>query len=240
MYLANSKVAVIFGTLLVFVALFIQLSNVFASSGSLFFDYNLSGQNALMLVGEIVLLAVFLALYSAFVSIIVFSVRSEMSHVKIHFYLQKMLEKFALRLFWFYLALVLLLSALGILLIGAGVNVVAINLLFLLITVLLLFVPQAIVVDEKGLMQALYYNFEFIFSNLPAFLLVILLSAVILLIVPIIELYFDSFNYLGSFVSIAIVLLFVVPFIETLKTQLYMLKFGLVKAHHSFELKYKL
>lgn len=240
MYLANSKAAVIFGTLLVFVALFIQLSNVFASSGSMFFDYNLSGQGPLMIVAEAALLVIFLALYSAFSSIIVFSVRSEMSHVRMRFYLQEMLEKFALRLFTFYLILVVGLSLLGVILIGAGVNVFTINLLFLLITVFLLFVPQAIVVDERGLMKALYYNFEFIFSNFPAFILVIVVSAIILLIVPLIELYFDAFNYIGSLVSIVIVLLFVVPFIETLKTQLYMLKFSMVKARHSFELKHKI
>src|SRR3989344_7178942 len=123
LYAANTKVAVVFGVLLVFVALFIQLSNVFASSGSLFFDYNISSQGSLLLIGEIIALAVFLALYAAFVSVIVFSVRGEMSHVRIHFYIQEMLEKFALRIFAFYFLLVAVLSILGFLLLTAGASI---------------------------------------------------------------------------------------------------------------------
>lgn len=226
--------------LLVFVAVFIQMSNVFASSGSMFFDYNLSSQSIGLLALEIIALAIFLALYSAFVSVIAFSVRSEMSHVKIHFYVKEMLEKFALRLFAFYFVLVAVLSLLGVLFVSMGVQAGVMNLLFLLITVFLIFVPQSIVVDEKGLRKAIYHNFDFILTNFPAFILVIVVSAILLLAVPLVELYFDQFNYAGSMVAIAITLLFVVPFIETLKTQIYMLKFGMVKARHSFELKYKL
>ncbi|HIH21055.1 MAG: hypothetical protein J4478_04155 [Candidatus Diapherotrites archaeon] len=240
LYLANRKAALVFGILLVFVALFIQLSNVFASSGSIFFNYSIPEQGLAVLIGEAILLAIFLALYSAFVSVIVFSVRGEMSHVRIHFYLREMLEKFALRIFAFYFLLVAVLSILGFLLLTAGASIASINLLLLIVSVFLIFVPQSIVIDEKGLRRAVYNNFEFILSNIPAFILVIVVSSIILLAIPLVELFFDQFNYMGFLVSIIIVLLFAVPFIETLKTQLYMLKYGMVKAHHSFELKYKL
>ena len=151
-----------------------------------------------------------------------------------------MLEKFAVRIFVFYFILVVCLALLGVLLVNAGASPLSTNLLFLLITVFLTFVPQSIVVDEKGLLKAVYHNFEFILENIPAFFLVIAVSAAILLAVPIAELWFDQYNYIGSMISILIVLLFAVPFIETLKTQLYMLKFGMVKARHAMELKYKL
>lgn len=240
LYLANTKSAVVFGVLLVFVALFLQFSNVFASSGSMFYNYTFAGMDAIGVVAEIIALLVFLALYSAFVSIVVFSVRAEMSHVRMHYYIQEMLEKFALRIFAFYILLVFGLAAIGYLLVNAGVDVLAANLLMLAIALALLFVPQAIVIDEKGLRLALYHNFEFIAKNIPAFIMIVLVSAVILLVVPLAELALDSFWYSGGIGSIVIVLLFAVPFIETLKAQIYMLKFKMIKAHHYFEIKHRL
>jgi len=240
LYLANTKVAVVFGVLLVFVALFMQFGNVFASSGSMFYNYTFSGLGILGIAAEAIALIIFLALYAAFVSIVVFSVRSEMSHVRIHYYIQEMLEKFALRLFTFYLALIFGLAIVGFLLVSAGVSVIAVNVLLLIITLAFLFVPQAIVIDEKGLRMAFYHNFEFIAKNIPAAIMVVVVSAALLLVIPMIELFFDSYGFIGSIVSILIVLLFAVPFIETLKTQLYMLKFKMVRAHHYFEIRNKI
>lgn len=236
LYLANSKITVIFGILLVFVAFFTQYQNVFLSSGSIFFSYSLSNLTAGPLLIELMISIVFLTLYALFVTLVVFSVRSEMSSVKLHYYLQEALRKFAWKLAVFYLVAVIGLALIGTILVQAfGVSIFIVNAILLLLSLLFLFGPQSIVVDEDDIFESFQNSIEFMIKRPHAAVLTLLLSLALVIVVQFIELYLDQFQFVGGYISIAILLLFVVPFVEVFKTQVYMQKYDLVADLFEFE-----
>lgn len=236
LYVANSKVALIFGTLLIFVALFTPFQNVFLSSGSIFFSYSLSDMSAGPLIIELLFAAVFLGLYALFVTLVVFSVRSEMSSVKLHYYLTEALRKFAWKLAIFYLVSVIGLALIGMVLLQTfGVSIFAVNAILLILSLLFLFGPQSIVIDEDNIIESFQNSIEFMLKRPHAAILTLLLSLALVIVVQFIELYFDQFQFIGGYISVAILLLFVVPFIEVFKTQVYMQKYDLVADLFEFE-----
>jgi len=196
-----------------------------------FLDYNLLLTAPMVLLAEAVLIAFFLVFYSFFVSIIIFSVRKNLSKLKLQFYLHEMLQKFTLRIFAFYVAYCLLLFLLALGLVLAGINILLVGLALLVVSFLLMFVPQAVVIDEEGLRQALSTNFEFLLKQPKAFAKVAVIGAVLLSALQLFEFLLSQVSLLAPYVSLFLSLVFVVPFIEILKTYLYMMRFDLIKRH---------
>lgn len=236
LYVANSKIAVIFGILLVFVAVFTPFTNLFASSGSIFYAYTTGGLSLVEIAIEVAFAAIFLGIYALFVTLVVFSVRREMSAVRLDYYVSDALRKFAWKLFVFYLISIIGLAALGTILIQIfGVNVLLVNLILFVLSLLFLFGPQSIVIEEDDVFQSFQNTIEFMGKKPHSAILAILATFVLVAAVQFIELFFDQYQFIGNYVSILLLLLFVVPFTETLKTQLYMQKYDLVADIFEFE-----
>lgn len=228
-YRNNFKTALVFGLLLVFIPIAFFLGNVFIGSGTVFLDYNLSLANPLFLLGAIAFGVFYLLFYSFFVSIIIFSVRKDLSTLRFDYYLRDMIHKFAWKVFVFFLVFFLVLFFAGTILFLLNAPVIITALIMLIVSSALLFVPQAIVVDEESISSSVQRNFEFIAKNLSSFAYVFVTAIILLAIVQLIELGFDYFSYVGGYVSLLISLVFVVPYIEILKTYLYFMKYDLVK-----------
>ena len=236
-YKANFRTALIFALLLVFVPVFGLFHNIYLSSGSMFIDYNVQLADYLTLLAEAGLIALFLLFYSFFVSIIVFSVRKNLSKLKLQFYLHEMIQKFALRIFVFYLLFSLLLFLLTVALLAVGVDVRLAGLLLFVVSFLLLFVPQAVVVDEEGLRHAVLANFEFLSKHPKSFAMVAIIGAVLLALLQLLEFGLSQLTLLAPYVSLLIALVFVLPFLEIMKTYLYMMRFELIKEHEAAKRK---
>ena len=230
-YKANFKTALVFSLLLVFVPVFGFFQNTYLSSGSIFLDYGLLLLNPVALVSQVFLVALFLVFYSFFVSIIVFSVRKNLSKLKLNFYLREMLQKFTLRIFVFYslYCLLLFLLALGMLYFGFHMLFVAFALL--VVSFVLMFVPQAVVVEEEGLRHAVSTNFEFLRHHPKSFFLVFVIGALMLAVLQLVEFGLSYFSLLASYLSLFLNLVFVLPIVEIMKTYLYMMRFDIIKQH---------
>jgi hypothetical protein len=221
---------------LVFVFLFLLLPNTQVSAGTMIFDYSLAA-NPLILVLEAILLLAFIMFYSIFTTLVIFGVRKEMSAVKISYYLREMLQRFAWQVFGFYALLsfsFILIALVGIQL-GILIHPIlffAANGLMFVIALSLIFVPQAIVIDETDVAQGLANNFAFIKKNPGAFILVFFTGAILLGLVPLLEYAADTFFYAGRFVALVVTLLLIVPFLEIIKSHEYMERFELVKSTH--------
>lgn len=237
-YRENFKTALVFSLLLIFVPLFALFPNIFLSSGTIFLDYNLLNADLLALAAEAVLIALFLLFYSFFLSIILFSVRKNLSKVKLQFYMHEMMQKFALRIFAFFVLYCLLLFLLASALISFGVPLLIVGLILFLVSFALLFVPQAVVVEEEGLKHAILTNFEFLFKKPRAFLTVAVVGAVFLALLQILEFAIAQFTLFAPYISLLISLVFILPFVEIMKTYLYMMRFDLIK-HHEIARKSK-
>lgn len=227
----NFKTVLIFALLLVFVPIFGIFQNIYFSSGSVFLDYKLMLSSPFLLFAEIALLLLFLVFYCFFLTIIVFGVRKNLSKVRLQYYLHEMLQKFTLRLFVFFALYSLLLFLLALALVSLGIPVALAMIPLLLLSFVLLFVPQAIVVDEEGLRHALLSNFEFLMQQPIAFLQVTVIGIILLALVQLLEFALIQFTMLAPYVSLLLVLVLVQPFIEIMKTYQYMMRFELIKEH---------
>jgi len=230
---ANSKTVLIFALLLVFVPIFSIFQNIYISSGSVFLDYNLLLSSPLLLFGEIALLLLFLVFYSFFASIVIFGVRKNLSSVRLQFYLHEMLQKFTLRIFVFFALYCLLLFLLTLFLLSLGMPIALAAIPLLLVSFVLQFVPQAVVVDEEGLRHALLSNFDFLAQQPVVFLKVAVIGAVLLALVQLLEFALIQVTMLAPYISLLLVLVLVQPFIEIMKTYQYMMRFELIKEHEA-------
>lgn len=230
-YLANIKIAMAFVLLGVFVFFFVLFSNAFVSSGSVFFEYSLLKSGLLNSVFEIAIMLVYLLFFSLFLSVLIFAVRHDLNEVRMQHYLVEKLPKFVFTNFLFLLLFAMLAIAVSVLLLSVGVHVAIIAFVLLLVSIVFMFVPQSIVVDEERITNAVLNAVQFFFSNIRLSLAVLVISAALLFFIPLIEIGFDQFSFAGRFVSLLLVLVFVLPFIETLKTVAYLTKFELIKVH---------
>lgn len=228
-YKKNFTVVLTFGILLIFTVFFLQSANAFASTGTIFLNYTFLADFSLQSIIDFVLMVIFLLFFSIFSALMIFAVRKNLSQVKLHYYLTERIQKFGLQLFGFYLLYTLILLLLGTFLAAIGFNFFSIMSLLLIVSIFFSFVPQSIIIDEYNVPDAIMSNFEFIATNFLSFLFIIMISAIILAIIPIIEIGLDSYYYIGSLITLIIVTMFVIPFIEILKTELYLKKFSLIK-----------
>lgn len=219
-----------FGLLLVFVLFFMNFSSIFFSTGSVFFDYSFLQKPSIDLLLLFAGMLVFFFFYSLFVVLIVFSVRNHLSRVKTHYYLTEKIRLFALKYFVF-LCLSAFFSFLAWFFFGIflGVKILAFIAMFALFFVFL-FLPQAIVVDEQSLFSSIQNTIDFFSKNMPSNALVFFTTLVFFYAAVLSEFILNYFFMPGEFFSLLFLTVFVVPFIEILKTVYYMQKFGLVKS----------
>jgi len=226
-YLENFKLNLLFGVLLIFsfIALF---ENIFIGSGSIFLEYNIFSVDPIVLAVQLLSIIVFLVFYSLFLSFLIFNVRNKLNNVRMNYYLKEKLHKFGFALAIFFVLYFLVFFFFSSLLVFLSFPLLAVNFILLIASVLLLFVPQSIVIDEGKIFHSIQNSIEFLAKNPSTVFKVILMSVVFLLVLPLIEFLFDFIYLTGNYVSLLISLFFVVPFIEIVKTRLYMKKFGLV------------
>lgn len=230
-YRENLKLSLSFSILLVFVFFFLRFSNMALLNGTVFFDYSFSPLSWEVALAEVLAGLVFLAMYSILLTLLILAVRNDMSHIKVHYYLREMVQKFFVTVFMYFV----LLSALfvGLVLLGplVGIPLVWINLLLLILSLSFVFVPQSLVIDEKPIWEAVQTNWYVIGKNPLEFLLVIVISAVLVGVLPFIEGLVDAYVYVGRYITVLLMFVFIIPFLEILKTILYMNRFELVRGH---------
>lgn len=228
-YRANFVTVLIFLLLGLFVFVFSLFANIFLSSGTMFIEYNILASAPLQIFIQLVLAVVYLAFFSLFMVVMIFAVRQHLAKVKFDTYLKEKIPKFALELFEFFIVLSAIAFLAGLLLVSVGVPTVLVAFLLFLFTGLLFFVPQAIVIDEVSWTDGIRQALQFFFSNIGISLFILAVGVVLIAILPFIELFFDEFAFIGRFVSLLLALVFVLPFLEILKSVAYLNKFDLVR-----------
>ncbi len=230
-YRENLKLSLSFSILLVFIFFFLRFSNIALLNGTLFFDYSFAPLGWEVVIAEVIAGFVFVAMYSILLTLLLLAVRNDLSHIKVHFYLREMVQRFFLTVFLYFV----LLSALFVLLVTLGVwlnlPLVWVNVVLLIISLSLVFVPQSLVIDEKPILESISTNWYVIRTHPIDFLLVVLLSVVAVGVLPLIEALVDSVVHAGNYVTILLMFVVIIPFIEILKTILYMNRFELVRGH---------
>lgn len=230
-YRENLKLSLSFAILLVFVFFFLRFGNMSLFNGTVFFDYSFSPLSWEVVVAEAVAGVVFLAMYSILLTLLILAVRNDLSHIKVHYYLREMVQKFFVTMSMYFVLLSAIFIALVLLGTWLGLPIVWVNLVLLLLSISLVFVPQSLVIDEKPIWEAVQTNWYVIRQNFMDFLLVIILGTVLVGLLPLVEAFVDYYIYAGRYISVLLMFGFVIPFLEILKTILYMNRFELVRGH---------
>lgn len=229
-YLDNLQLSISFAILLIFAFFFLQFQNMALFSGSVFFDYSFAQLAPEVIIAQAVAGLLFLTMYAILLTLLILAVRNDLSHIKVHFYLREMVQKFFLTMAVYFVLLSVVF--IGLVLIGQllSLSVVWVNLVLLVLSLAVVFVPQSLVIDEKPIFESIRTNLYVIFSHPADFLLVVIVSTVLVGLLPLVEFVFDLLG-VGRFVSIILMFVVVIPVIEILKTILYMRRFELVRGH---------
>jgi len=164
----------------------------------------------------------------------VFAVRKDLSQVKINYYLNEKIHKFAYKYFKLLLIFTILAAIGSSFLINLGISIEIINLVLLIVSVSFLFLAQTIVIDEESLKSSILSNWEFILKDFRTFLFVIVLGVISVFLLQLIEFIIDYFFPSWKFcIIINSANFFLVPFLEVLKTRIYMHRFDIIKSYHS-------
>ncbi|MFH0955378.1 MAG: hypothetical protein V1777_04715 [Candidatus Micrarchaeota archaeon] len=213
----------------IFVGGFLFFPNFFLSSGTAFLEYQLFPASAFSWALELAAILLFLGFLSVFLSVMIFAVRQDLAKVKFDQYLQEKIPKFSLEMFEFFLVFSIVSFGAGVLLEGIGFPSIIVAFLLLVLSLLLFFVPQSIVIDEVGWVEGIEQSIHFLFKFSGLALFVIAIGLVLVALLPFVELFFDQFQFLGRFVSLFLLLLIVLPFLEILKSVAYLTKYELIK-----------
>ena len=229
-YKENFLVSVSFGLFLAFVFFASFFPDFSFTSASLFFLYNFSITINFLI--ELLLILVFLFVYSLFLTVLVFSVHHSLLNQRIESFLQKKFLKKTIKVFLFNLFLLLLSVPIYFVIQYNGTFLMPVLAILLFIHFLLMFTVQSIVVEQKKLSESMAESIEFIELNFTSALKVFFLTILLYTAAVLVEFFIDYFSgdlFVGRFVSIFLATLFVMPFFEIMKTYIFMLKFHLIK-----------
>jgi len=233
-YRANLKVIISFGILLAFLFLFVFFEQFFLSSGTVFLSFDFS---ILSIIG-IVLGLIFLYVFSFFVTLTVYSVKRDVQRMDFDTYWNFLMKKAAARIFIFYLILAIVLYIISS--IGLALGVVAISMIIsFVISMLLMYVPQSIILDEAKIFPAVIKSIEFWLANPLTSILIVVVGAILIFISIMIEFFFELFVLPGVGVSFIILLIGIVPFLEQTKSYAFVLKYSLIRETEVMHAKVK-
>src|SRR3989338_6394286 len=239
-YRHNFKTGLAFLLLLVFVLPFLYLHGFYFSSGSVFADYDFAKLGVAELVISLLTLLAFLFAYSVFLTLVIFAIRKRYSAVKVHYFLTEKIHKFSFKIFAYMITLLVLAWVLGWAWLNLGLPLPWLAGAWLLITMALMFVPQAIVIDEQDLPGSIQKALEFSLRHKRAFAETFLIGLALTLILVLLEFVVDYYFFVGRYAALLLSLVFVVPYFEGLKAIQYMHKFELVRrayGHHQLDRK---
>jgi hypothetical protein len=223
-YQNNIKVMLVFGVLFVFVILFLFFQQFFFSSGTVFITYN---ESILSVIG-LVLGLVFLYALSFFIALTVYSIKRDVQKMTFDTYWNELMKNAAVKIFIYYFFLAIIIYFISIVGLYFGFPIIATIIAFL-ISALLIYVPQSIILDEANLMRAVKESVSFFVNNFVLSVLIILIGAILLAVIFSIEFVLELVGLPGTIVSFVLVLIFLVPFIEQTKSYAFVLKFNLIK-----------
>lgn len=235
-YVRHYRVALAFAFMLVPAGIALLLSGraTFASAGTVFFEISPSQGVLFGALSWIIMLATLLLL-SFLVTIMVFAVRRDLSKATLKYDIREAVRRNTLSVFEFYVFVAFVLAVVGMLLTILSPSFLALVLfafVSLFLFVLFLFVPQAVVIDELGVRQAMLESVNFLKRQPKAALQVVVVAALMLAFGTLMEYLLDVLDVAllaGTMLNILYITIFVLPFTECMKSFIYMLKYDLIR-----------
>ncbi len=204
----------------IFLPNFVSLSAIFLRYGSIQAD--LGFWDALAIVSVFL---ISLALFSFALVLVNLAVKSQRTLKRVTHYEHEKIENNVAKLFTIFLAVFVLTLLVNLLLYDYQLNS-SLGLLFsLLITLAIIYVPQAIVVDDLGLTNAVYMSIGVIFRRYSYFLALIAIACGLILLNTQLFLELSRIVPPARYVAVLVNALVILPFLEVLKVEIYLSKY---------------
>jgi hypothetical protein len=223
-YLKNIKL--VFATTLLLIFTLFLVSPLFSlSSGSLNLTYDLLNQDPLIIILTLVAFIAIVFAYTLLQTIIVYKMGREYNFENKY---SREIKKPFIELLKFNVSFFLLIYIALCFLFDVGfVNNLFVNIILLIITLLFWFIPQIIIMEKQSAEYALVLNINYIKKKWVFFIYLFLTAFILMLLTYIIDVLFGGL--VGPIISMLFFVMFVIPFIEILKTEVYLNKYDLLK-----------
>jgi hypothetical protein len=224
-YIENHRIGFITSILFIFTLFLINpLFSLFG--GSLNISYNLFSGLLDDIISSLLAILIMIFIYSILQSTIIFRIRNtyEISEKVKYKDIKKSLYKvylFNILYFLIFYFISLVLYKLNLL------NNIITQIILFIIAILLWFVPQVIVIEERNLKTSIYTSIIYWKNNWFHLITLLFTSFILVLLAIFIDGVFLGIT--GTIISSIFMVLFVIPYIEILKTEIYLNKYRLLK-----------
>lgn len=202
---------------------FVSLGGIFLRYGSIKQDLSIP-ETVLIIVAFLISLVLFsLALVA--INLII---KSQRTLVRLSHFEKQKVEVQTFRLFTVFLLVFVLSLAANVFLYDYGLNV-SYGLLFsLILSIAAIFTPQAVVIDDLGIMHSFKMSVSMVFRRLPYFLYFLAIASFLILLNGFVFLQLDAVLPFSRFIAVLVNALFILPFLEVLKVQIYLSKYTIL------------
>lgn len=202
---------------------FTALSAIFLRFGSVSRD--LSAWDALLVV---VVFLVSMLMFSFALAAINLVVRSQRALQRLTTRDIEGIENHTLTLFLLFVVVFIVTLAANMFLYDYGLHTTLGALIAFLAALAVVFAPQAVVIDDVGLKHAMTRSWRIVVQKLPYFLGMLALATVLFLLVTGVFMALEGIVPYARLVALVVNSVFVIPFLEVLKTQIYLSKYTLL------------
>ncbi|MFH0971094.1 MAG: hypothetical protein V1835_00855 [Candidatus Micrarchaeota archaeon] len=216
--------AIVFGLSLL-LQNFVSLSGIFLRYGSIQTD--LTAWDAFIIVAVFLLSLLFFSFAIVAINLVI---KSQRTLKRLTFYEHEKIEANVARMFTIFLAVFVLILVINMLLYDLQLTPSLGLFLSLVISLAVLFVPQALVIDDLGMVASIYMSISVLFRRFPYLLAYLVIASVLITANTQLFLEIGGSAAIWRYVAVLVNALIILPFLEVLKTQIYLSKYTVLKS----------
>ncbi len=230
-YLENTKLAFAYSILFIFLLFIIDpLISVFG--GTLNLSYNISNAPFVNMVVVLFTTFILMFIYSLIQSVLIYKIGKDYNISETVPF--KKIKNVFYKLLKFNFAFFLLVFLISTIFYDFNIlNNIIVQLIFLVISVSLWFVPQIMVLENESISKSILLSIKYFKRNWFHFITLFLAALILIVVSNLIDVLVPGAT--GIVLSTAFFVIFVIPFIEILKTEIYLNKYNLLKPRHQLK-----
>lgn len=203
---------------------FIALSGIFLRYGSIQAD--ITPFDALLTIAAFLLS---LAIFSYALVAINLVIKSQRTLKRLTHYEHEKIEANTIRMFTVFLAVFVITLLLNLFLYDYRLTTSIGLFLSAILSLVIIFVPQALVIDDLSITNAIYMSISIIFRRFPYFLALLLIAGFLILLNTAIFMELAQTVSFARYLAVLVNAILILPFLEVLKVQIYLSKYTVLK-----------
>ncbi|MCK4884246.1 MAG: hypothetical protein KAS30_05215 [Candidatus Diapherotrites archaeon] len=231
-YKKNVKIVGLFAILILFAAPITALASSYFSLGGQFIrfsnvDFDL---NLIDFAGTMGFFLISTFLFSIALTLLITVVKSQFAVTQISSAIIEEIDSNYAQVFLFFVAFSVLSLLIGSVFTKAEIPYFIASMLTFLVWMPFVFTPQAIIIGDMNVVEAMVDSAKFVKTKADLAVLWFAVGFVLLSIVAVFEALLYNFVFFMPVVSFVVVTVFVLPFLEVLKTEIYLSKYNIMRA----------